>query len=121
MDKINELFKRLDLDWDIDNCIIEKYKIAQFEKKQDIYFKDYDNDSDLVQEIIDILEPLDIDLISLETFKSAFIDGVDIRNMNNNIVYVCTYNTNDDYYEKYLYLIKKNIIKINLEFNEEEE
>lgn len=29
MCKINDLFKRLELDWDINNCAIEKYKIAQ--------------------------------------------------------------------------------------------
>lgn len=114
MDRINELLERLELDWDINNCYIEKYKIAQSEKKQDIYFKDTDNDN-LVQEILDILEPLDLKEGTLEPFKGVLIGGVDIKDSDNSIVYVCTYNTNDVYYKKYLYLIKKDSMKINLE------
>lgn len=114
MNKINELFKRLELDWNIENCVIEKYEIAE-SKKEDVYFKDENDNGDLVQEIVDILEPLDFDIFLSETFKNVFIDGVDIRNINNDIVYISTYNTNDDYYEKYLYVIKQDNLEINLE------
>ena len=114
MCKINELFKRLELDWDIENCVIEKYKIAQSEKKEDVYFKD-ENDDDLAQEILDVLKPLNLKEGTIEPFKGVFIGGVDIRDMDNSIVYIAIYNTNDDYYKKYLYLIKKNKTEINLE------
>ena len=114
MDKINELFERLELDWDTDNCVIEKYKIAQSEKKQDIYFKDTDNDN-LVQEILDVLELLVLKEGTLEPFKGVLIGGVDIKDSDNSIVYVCTYNTNDAYYKKYLYIIKKSNTEISLE------
>lgn len=113
MDKINELFERLELDWDTNNCVIEKYKIAQSEKKQDIYVKD--NNDNLAQEILDVLEPLNLKEGTLEPFKGVLIGGVDIKDSDNSIVYLCSYNTNDAYYKKYLYLIKKNNTKINLE------
>ena len=114
MYKINELFKRLELDWNIENCAIEKYEIAESEK-EDIYFKDENDNGDLVEEILDILEPLDFNIFLSETFKNVFIDGVDIRNINNDIVYISTYNTNDNYYGKYLYVIKQDNLEINLE------
>ncbi len=113
MDKINELFERLELDWDTNNCVIEKYKIAQSEKKQDIYFKD--NNDNLAQEILDVLKPLKLKEGTIEPFKGVLVGGVDIKDSDNSIVYVCTYNTNDSYYKKYLYLIKKDRMKINLE------